>query len=143
MRKILFRGQRTDNKEWIEGCYIESVAKNSPFAYITTSYPSEPIRVYSKTVGQYTCFNLKDTKVFDGDIIDVFPSNRKMYVFFNEETLAWELADVGTKPCEINHLINCISLGELGVEACFENEVRSKVIGNIHNNPELMIKECV
>ena len=34
-----------------------------------------------------------------------------------------------------------MSLGELGVEACLENDIRSKVIGNIYDNPELIMRE--
>ena len=66
-----------------------------------------------------------------------------MYVFWNEETFAWEIADIGTKPEEINHLTNCMSLGEVSVEACYYNEIQSEVIGNIYDNPEMCRKTTV
>lgn len=153
MEEMLFRGKRLDNGEWVIGYYVQKqdpllVGVTYHFILVQEKDNCDCLmstvswyKVVSETVGQYSGLNLKDTKVFDGDIIDVFPSNRKMYVLFNEETLAWEIADVGTKPCEVNHLVNCMSLGELGVEACFENDIRSKVIGNIYDNPELIMRE--
>lgn len=142
MREILFRGKRKDNGEWVYGdlihrkiwsseLYIIRVEDNGFDSY--TEY-----EVIPETVGQYTGLDINGTKIFDGDIIDVFAYGRKMFLFWNEETFSWEIADVGTQLNEVNHLINCMSLGEIGVEACFENEVRSKVIGNIYDNPEMM-----
>lgn len=64
-------------------------------------------------------------------------SERRMFVLWNEETLSWEVADIGIQPGEVNHLTNCIPLGEIAVEACYENEIQSEIIGNIHDNPEL------
>ena len=146
----LFRGKRVDNGEWVVGYYVQ---KQDPllvgvtYHYILTQEKDNCgclmstvswYKVIPETVGQHTGMDINDVKVFSGDIINVFPSNRKMFVLWNEETLSWEIADVGTQPGEINHLINCMSLGEIGVEACFESKIRSKVIGNIYDNPEMM-----
>ena len=145
----LFRGKRVDNGEWVVGYYVQ---KQDPllagviYHHILTQERDSCgclmstvswYKVIPETVGQYTGLEIKGKKVFDGDVISLYPNERKMYVLWNEETLSWEIADVGTHPCEINHLINCISLGELGVEACFEDEIRSEIIGNTHDNPEL------
>ena len=150
----LFRGKRVDNGEWVVGYYVQ---KQDPllvrvtYHHILTQEKDNCgclmstvswYKVIPETVGQYTGMDINDVKVFSGDIINVFPSNRKMFVLWNEETLSWEIADIGTQPGEINHLINCMPLGELGVELCFENEFMSKVVGNIHDNPELMEREC-
>ena len=121
MREILFRGKRKDNKEWIEGCYIESVAKNSPFAYITPSYPSEPIRVYSKTVGQYTGLTDKNgKKIFEGDICQ----HRSYY--------------------SDNIVISVVTytdgqfLAMVDENSGFNLSDKLEIIGNIHDNPELL-----
>lgn len=138
----LFRGKRVDNGDWIEG-YYAYIKSDNRHVIITqdevTEYGGLLYRtVIPETVGQYTGMDINNVKVFIGDIIDVFPSKRKMFVLWNEETLSWEIADIGTHPGEINHLINCMPLGELCVEACFENKVKSKVVGNIYDNTEMM-----
>lgn len=151
----LFRGKRIDNGEWVVGYYGQfhnrpnDMRENSHQIFVLMEdatifgsaigglwYVVDP-----ETIGQYTGLDIKNTKVFDGDIIDVFGAGRKMFVFWNEETFSWEIADICTQPNEVNHLTNCISLGEISVEACFENEIQSKVIGNIHDNPELTMRE--
>jgi hypothetical protein len=71
MREYIFHGKRIDNGEWVEGCYIKSVVANNVFAYITPSYPSEPIKVYARTVGQYTGMNdIGGHRIFEGDIME-------------------------------------------------------------------------
>ena len=79
MREYIFHGKRVDNGEWVEGCYIKSVVANNVFAYITPSYPSEPIKVYARTVGQYTGMNefalideSRNAKLFEGDIVEIW-----------------------------------------------------------------------
>lgn len=86
MRKILFRGKRTDNNEWIEGCLLltncKSYISNRPYS-MGKVYETDGIEfvfggfyeVDPATVGR--CTGLKDTnerELFDGDIIE-FPNH--------------------------------------------------------------------
>ena len=55
----------------------------------------------------------------------------------NDETLSWELTDVGTPAFGINHIFNTIDLAELEVESCYGERI-SFIVGNVYDNPELL-----
>ena len=148
MHDIKFRGKRIDNGEWVEGYYYKAKycrTDDELCDYITVPHPkeyNEPSSHYivdSKTVGQYT--GLKDkngTKIFEGDMINPFDDEiDKMVVEFR-----------------LGQFLLCL-YGERGYMAeygweeegnygCFEAEPLStygddiEVIGNIHDNPELL-----
>jgi len=144
MREILFRGKRTDNGEWVQGyiCRYGWIGKEKDYIipdYTSALYTAE---IDPKTISQYTGLTDKyDKKIFEGDIINVTPdtTNRLMEVRWNEETLSWELTDVGTPAFEINHIFNTIDLAELEVESCYGERI-SFIVGNVYDNPEMMEK---
>lgn len=154
MREILFRGKRIDNGEWVYGVpvpvYINSYYDNriemteyqnydDDYAYEQFSKAEE---VIPETVGQFTgILDKNDNKIFEGDIIK-FINGRLLDVRFNGETLQWELTDVGVPDWEVNHLHNTLPLSELEVETCY-GEMTSEIVGNIHDNPELLKKEIL
>ena len=141
MREILFHGKRADNGEWVEGDVLQTRYHSGHIEYqimpqtpVSSAYP-----VLSETVGQYTGLTDKNGKrIFEGDIIQF--GARIKDVRWNSETMAWELTDIGVPDCDVNHLHNTVSLSELYVETCY-GEMASEVIGNIHDNPELMEQE--
>ena len=138
MREILFRGKRSDNGEWVEGDLIQVGLHDKPkYASIMPQTPVSCVYgVLAETVGQYTGLTDKNGKrIFEGDIIQF--GARIKDVRWNSETMAWELTDIGVPDCDVNHLHNTVSLSELYVETCY-GEMTSEVIGNIHDNPELM-----
>ena len=144
MREILFRGKRVDNGEWIQGypCRYGWIGKEKD--YIIPDYASALYTAESdpETVGQYTGLTDKyDKKIFEGDIINITPdiTNRLMDVRWNEETLSWELTDVGTPASEVNHIFNTIDLAELKLKTCYGERI-SFIVGNIYDNPEVMEK---
>jgi uncharacterized phage protein (TIGR01671 family) len=130
MREILFRGKRRDTKEWIKGCYIESVVANSPFAYITPSYPSELVSVYSKTVGQYSGKEDRNgVKMFEGDVVKsdytATGNYERLYVVVFKDGafgLSWTHNDVE----------------RFAPFTSIVDTVQHLVVGNIHDKPDLL-----
>ena len=136
-REILFRGKRIDNGEWVEGNYIFEDFDRVGIHQIGTIIQCF---VIPETVGQFTgLLDKNDNKIFEGDIIK-FINGRLLDVRFNRETLQWELTDVGVPDWEVNHLHNTLPLSELEVETCY-GEMTSEIVGNIHDNPELLKEE--
>jgi uncharacterized phage protein (TIGR01671 family) len=135
MREILFRGKRVDNGEWIEGGII--FVKHSPFVcYELAKGLPKLYEVIYETVGQYTGLDDRSgKKIFEGDILqqykDVWLNGhrtgklRELCKFVVE----WDESYAGFIPC------------------IYRNDDREKynfnencciVIGNIHDNPELL-----
>ena len=124
MREILFRGQRTDNKEWVYGNLFIPDREDSPTEIlIGTNVIRISYEVSPKTVGQYT--GLKDkngTKIFEGDIVlwekkkSEIKMRKGVWAVFNDkhklEYDEWDFLNIVAKEVEI--------------------------IGNIHDNPELL-----
>ena len=141
MREILFRGKRKDNGQWVEGNLFIPDSLDTPTQIcIGTNIVRITYDVIPETVGQCTGLTDKNgKKIFEGDIIKVGINQRFMDVRWNEETLAWELTNIGVAECEVNHLLNTFSLAKIQVETAYGKMV-SEVIGNIHDNFELLNK---
>ena len=118
MREILFRGRRIDNGEWITGYY----AGGNDFINDHTIYGSNDMigwDVDPTTVGQYT--GLKDRngmRIFEGDIFPHPLDNKHKYV------VGWDDETAG--------------FGWFNGDGCGFDPKRIEIIGNIHDNPELM-----
>lgn len=138
MREILFRGKNVDNGEWIYGDYA------APFAF----YPAnifkqdgnfEGIAVVPETVGQFTGkTDMNGRMIFEGDIV----KNNWCFIHSPSVIKFGEYAqpfhdDIHTKhigfyvehTCENKDLYR----KDLGYYAD-----KCEVIGNIHDNPELI-----
>jgi hypothetical protein len=68
MRKILFRGKRKDNGEWIEGSLL--LFWDSTYIVPTSTNTINRIEVVPETVGQFTGFtDMNGKKIFEGDVV--------------------------------------------------------------------------
>ena len=145
MREILFRGKRTNNGEWVEGDLIHLP---NGISILANGYA----RVIPETVGQYTGLTDKNgKKIFEGDIIryaDLYDYNCYLESIDNIEVYdnidlgnIWTIdevvygIEVGYPAFDLNkHDFETNGLSELSESGQYFYEV----IGNIHDNPELL-----
>ena len=142
MREIIFRGKRLDNREWYYGSYLflhissvdwtgAKMGKPEDVHYIVNDQDIN-YAVIPSTVGQYT--GLKDKhgkRIFEGDILgsrydELYPDDVAIEVvkWFRN---GWYIQQENNLPD---------ALCEYGVLPY------SEVIGNIHDNPELLKEEA-
>lgn len=119
MREILFRGKNAKG-EWEYGVPLIT-GLNSEIAYITQAN-SYDCRVDIDTVGQYTGLtDKKGKKIFEGDIL-----KGAWDTIFQ---VVYDDCYLGFRAKEKYGMHNCIDYYGLD---------RIEIIGNIHDNPELM-----
>lgn len=135
MREILFRG-KTKNNEWVEGLYLtydpkhydclenpSHVIVNNPEAIgcglciQESEMTGKNLAVYSDTIGQFTGLTDKNgKKIFEGDIVEL---------------------DDGEVGCVV-YRDSGFALSNGGCSLCVSSQTERMIIGNIHDNPELM-----
>ncbi len=139
MREILFRGKRQDNNEWIEGCLIRVYERVCRGVYQPREYAIQsaeewiaPRFVVAETVGQYTGLTDKNGKrIFEGDIVRYRPEYwcepMKSVVEYCADKWNYPAFDLKDHDYEGN-----------GLQFAHEEGIGLEVIGNIHDNPELL-----
>ena len=124
MREIRFRGISKNNNRWVYG--FVSIDKNSAKMegfphYISRASGYLPVEVVPKSVGQYT--GLKDkngVEIYEGDILSYFGFEYE--VIFEESAFGWYEDGTFYSFAEM-------AIGEI---------VRTNIIGNRYENPELL-----
>ena len=122
MRAIEFRGKRYSNGQWVYGdlcrhkdgtCTI--CGKADDFGY----------EVNPETVGQFTGLHDKNGKeIYEGDIIRTYGNNFTYEVIYNEKSAAF---------------IGKLNSRVFGLLDLYESDTVCRgIIGNIHDNPELL-----
>lgn len=127
MREILFRGKRTDNGEWVYGDLL-NVGVDYDYAIRTYGgrEHGQVNAVNEKTVGQYTGLTDNNGKrIFDGDIL-VFCKGATHPIKVYWDGLGWKFFRNGKR---IEDAFECNTISH--IQSC-------EVIGNIHDNPELL-----
>ena len=124
-REILFRAKSIDNGKWVDG-YLFKIWEDAFILWGTTNGIPNQIQVDPKTIGQSTCLQDKNGKtIFEGDIVN-----------------SWADLD-GIYKREVYYGNNCgLEFSPLsGSTLCKANEKHFEVIGNIHDNPNLLKAE--
>lgn len=135
MREILFRGKRADNDEWVNGHYAKCRGRHYILPLCNENGYDERyedfIEVIPETVGQYTGLPDKNgKKIFEGDICGCFCNTQIFLVEYCKDRCGYFFDYRVFRP-GCNPQPEC--LGNL--------QNRIKVLGNIHDNPELLEEE--
>ena len=133
MREILFRGKRTHNGEWVYGDFVRGnerkSLRDSIFVYDSETQSFNDYEINPSTLGQYTGLTDKNGKrIFEGDIAKVLQGKDKDIAYVGFENGAFMLYP---------------KTGNIYERTLWEywyNDWDVEVIGNIHENPELLEK---
>ena len=140
MREILFRGKRCDNLDWVEGyllkeCNYETCSWNLGIEYKTDRFGRfayEVAEVVPYTVGQFTGLTDKNgKKIFERDIIRYTEGEEKpmgviKHGIYRDYHVGFFIEWGESQPCLRRDI------------AFWATEREIEVIGNIHDNPELL-----
>lgn len=137
MREILYRARRCDNGEWIYGtpyqeydtfwCEWEwKIQTKHPL----TNVPYMHLTVDSKTISQFTgLLDKNGKKIFEGDIVSI--DGRKCH---QRSVIKYDTGALYVDFCQWE--------GRPKIKAPlydFTNNIEFEIIGNIYDNPELLV----
>jgi uncharacterized phage protein (TIGR01671 family) len=137
MREIIFRGKRCDNGEWIGGSLVHQTlfyGDETDCYHILHGgefdcdfYDAE--EVIPETIGQFTgLIDKNGKKIFEGDIVRDEYNGGIARIAFLQQGCGWYLVFKNTDR----------RMGHRSRNSAYDNDLALEVIGNIHDNPELM-----
>ena len=124
MRETEYRGKREDNGEWVQGngFLIDNATVGFP-VYVWSNKHFDWKKVNSETVGQYTGLQDRNgVKIFEGDIVVYDSLGNK-----GRGRIEWYEWDA-------RFVIGLIDDSCVWIDC----QIGFEVIGNIHDNPELL-----
>ncbi len=132
-REILFRGKRTDNREWAEGHYFKNENGTCIFTfpyYANYAGIDVMVKVDPETVCQYTGLTDKNgRKIFEGDIVGFEDCT-------STDSGYWEQNCLGEVKWSEEEALFYVT-NRLMAES-YEVLQDCQVIGNIFDNPDLL-----
>lgn len=142
MREILFRGRQSDTGDWVKGFYIQKPNPFSedgkPIRHCIIDLPPFGYDVDPETVGQFTGLLDKDgNQIFEGDVLDLSILGPDHSL----KAVSIEHGAVGFYPLhpeeEAEEDRRWRSFWKDDEQELWDSEYFT-VIGNIHDNPELL-----
>lgn len=151
MNKILHRGKRVDNDEWIIGYYVKSTyyegGKTNFIIEVDNKYDdydafSLMYEIVAETLGRYTELTDKNsTKIFEGDIVHFESTDELLADFGIVKYGKYKDADSLNDYDYLGWYIEVRVQGEISSISILHLEtegIKMKVIGNIYDNPNYL-----
>lgn len=148
MREIKFRGYNAKNKEWLYGCYLINRGEHfiCPDGIQPADKTSEDFQIVPETLGQFTgLHDCNGKEIYEGDIV----MTHVIFAYNHEEIREfWRVGEIRFIAGGFN-LTNCtnyytrIMKGKSDIQPNPKSKFdfpayRTQLIGNIHENPELL-----
>lgn len=141
-REILFRGKRVDNGEWVYGKGLQQckdelgneivaiftdVVKSEKYIKKEGRYTLYYVPVEPETLGQYTGLKDKNGKqIFEGDVVIIGEKLKAKVIYYDGAfRMQSEFSPTPIDTTDMGYMMREFSV---------------RVIGNIHDNPELIKK---
>ena len=119
-RLIQFRAKHYETGQWIYGAYVPVTASHFPMIY---TLDGDRHRVDENTVGQYAgMYDDKEQEIYEGDIVKY--GNEKGIVVFDDGRFLCDDGGVHVEDLYVAYYGSPLN-----------------IIGNIHDNPELVVQE--
>jgi uncharacterized phage protein (TIGR01671 family) len=144
MRELKFRVWSKARKEWVHNMMLLACIDGLPFAHfveVNEIDKSVKHHVYNASnldveIQQYTGLKDKNGKeIYEGDIVEwgmshdqINPFPKLRYVEFCERQLIYKVVEVGDLPSSLDYLYEA---APMSTRWC-------RVVGSIHENPELL-----
>ena len=129
MREILFRGKLVHNGEWVQGDLLQFHDRAIIHYYVNGVRCADEVDINS--VGQYTgLLDYFGNRIFEGDIVE-----GPCHSAWRHDTQRCVVA-YGRYGFECRHHIDGLDSDYYKYKVLFSRKV--EVIGNIHDNPELL-----
>lgn len=130
MREILFRGKCVYSGEWVYGHFYESRGNGKNVYRIYDGNIFKHYTVHVETVGQFTgLYDKNGKRIFEGDIVKHYNHSDDGFdigaLYWDENFSQWKRTSIG-------------NFHDRTFTYTMSRYCEYEVIGNIHDNPELL-----